>query len=113
MTKQEMFDKAYLGVLGAGLLCRSPATGANRYRLGKNAGNENRCAIGHLIPNAFYRPGFEGKPVEKLPKRVLDYLGDLGLACEIQLLHDSNATLEGFDLGMRELAANEKLRLPE
>jgi hypothetical protein len=80
LTRQEMFDTAYAGIIAQG----GPATttnGACRYR--RPSGN--KCAVGHLISDDKYDPDMEGTGVTN--PRVYKALGDDISAEDISFLH--------------------------
>lgn len=58
MTRQEIFDKAYLGMASQGFRAslRRPDSNSSAYR----APDGCRCSIGWVIPDNLYDPVFEG-----------------------------------------------------
>ena len=66
MTKQEIFNKVWLGLSGQNWRkSRTNLETLNTFGAmrGKNG---LKCAIGHIIPDDRYRPEFEGKDIDSL-----------------------------------------------
>lgn len=84
-SKQELFNKGYLGVLAQG----GPSVneqGVCRYR----GVNGTKCAVGHMIPDGVYYPGMEGSWITDLVKENPTTLGDDSRFLQLfQGCHDS------------------------
>lgn len=112
MTRQEMFNKAYLGVMRQGALCKD-ADGMCAY-----ASNGRRCGVGHLLSEEqlrliALRPKLNTTPVSWLASaEVLPPEFDLDFAEELQRMHDLALTLEEFIMNMRRLALIVGLYVP-
>jgi hypothetical protein len=87
LTAQEAFDTVARHLLDQGhaattkddegfLICR--------YR----AANGDRCAVGCLIPDGLYKPGFEGSSVKGLPAIFSKSL--IALLARLQAIHDAD-----------------------
>ncbi len=92
-TKQEAFNKAYLGIVGQGSASLSPENdddddyGSCSYR----GGNGTKCGVGWLIDDKDYHSSMEGSSICELQASCTLYIGDITLDFleEIQHAHDS------------------------
>lgn len=69
LTRQEMFDKAYIGVLTNGFSYTMNIDFPDRvnckYRLNEMASDKIRCGIGHCIPDEMYTHEMENIPISQ------------------------------------------------
>lgn len=109
---QDLFDRAVTGAKQQGCLAKASGGGCF-YRDPDNPAI--RCAVGHLIPDALYRPNLEdvnaGSLLEEnphiaaalgvtFPGAVVDMLADL------QVAHDFSKDVGGFLLAAKDVARN-------
>lgn len=121
MTPQEMFDKAYLGVIQQGSKSIKP-NGGCAYR-GQSG---DKCGIGHLIPDdlakAWDRRSNSSisyiQPTKAYP--IPDFiLNNRALACALQGAHDAcdgfdhHAFISDFKYRMALVARDYKLTIPQ
>ncbi len=118
MTKQELFNLAYLGLAAQGFRKSvNPVANRCQYR----APNGDRCAIGHCIPDEKYLPEMEvsDKYLGWGAFRVLVHaygpnVGSLaGLARDLQSAHDFSASPENMTYNLCAVAASYGLTVPE
>jgi hypothetical protein len=121
MTPQEMFDKAYLGVIQQGSKSQN-ADGGCAYR-GQSG---NKCGIGHLIPDDLAKAwdkrtnssilhirGTEAYPIPDFIKN------NMALARAMQHAHDAcenyshTAFIGEFKYRMEQVAKDHKLTIPQ
>lgn len=86
MTKQEIFDKALSGIIAQGGQCIGD-DGRCAYRIG-----DNKCAIGHLIPDDLYWHGMEMRGIQCILSLSPNLAGCLGFSQELTFYRD---TLQG------------------
>ena len=121
MTPQEMFDKAYLGVIQQGSKSQN-ALGGCAYR-GQSG---NKCGIGHLIPDELAKAWDKRinssisqiKATKAYP--IPDFIkNNKALACALQEAHDSSINYEHrvfineFKFRMEQVAKDYKLTIPQ
>lgn len=97
MNRQEVFNRAYLGILAQG--CPSLRSGMCAYR----GVGDVKCAIGHNIPDKKYNFDFEGRSPNYLLNRTVGstiskLIGcqtqdDVAFARRLQRVHDSLAAI--------------------
>lgn len=110
--KQELFDKAYLGVLGQGKL----ASNSDRecyYTLGGL-----HCAAGWLLTEEQLQRVNEldlnEKPFDMVNRELNVVPWDLvEFVMEMQRAHDRSMVIDSFPLKMREVASHHGLTVPE
>lgn len=121
MTPQEMFDKAYLGVIAQGERSEK-YNGYCAYR-GQNG---SKCGIGHLIPDdlakAWDRRSHSAIAKIKSTKAhpIPDFIkNNLALACAMQAAHDDSPSYDNggfireFKCRMEQVAKDYKLTIPQ
>lgn len=120
MTKQEMFDKAYIGLRNQGFeRCMSssdPLLGP--YCSYSRADRPDmHCAWGHIDPSIGED---EGRGVETLWCEHIGVAGDLSMedgtlmfAKELQKVHDKSEEPKFMEIRLRNLAAKHQLTVPE
>ena len=121
-TRQEVFNRAYLGLASQGFQQSKsscgPETSACMYR----GANGRRCAIGWCIPDEKYDPNFEGKNVLENWKIVraigLDITDqqfgpDLQFARSLQVAHDAAKTSMDMRYRLDMVAKKYHLTVPE
>lgn len=121
MTPQEMFDKAYLGVIQQGSKSEN-AIGGCVYR-GQSG---NKCGIGHLIPDDLAKAWDKRtnssiahiRETEAYP--IPDFIkNNMALACAMQAAHDYCANydhyafIKEFKYRMEQVAKDYKLTIPQ
>ena len=117
MNKQDLFNKAYVGVLVNGFSFNQ-SNDVCAYRSSGQADDPVRCGIGHCIPDDVYDPTIEGKGVSEALRASpslrdalgLDYSDDLLFLEELQDVHDdacANRDAEDFD-DIKDLEAYRK-----
>jgi len=115
MTRQEMFDKAYLGVIAQGRLGKTSG-GTCSYTITGEDGKQLHCGIGLLLsPSTLELLRVMDKnfsPVASILRNIPEPL-DAFLAIEIQRAHDNADTVAEFLDDMKVIASNLGLRLPE
>lgn len=121
MTRQEMFDKVYIGLLNQKFersMKNYAAGSACAYR-GKGG---MKCAAGHLIPDEEYRPEMDDsalnleslKKLELLPKCFQNLSeDDFDFIGELQDAHDSSFTPTAMKHAIKEVAFQYGLNIPE
>ena len=93
LTKQQIFDNAYIGVLKHGLSYVTTPMGADcRYRASSEPSDPCRCSIGHSIPDEMYNAGLEDSQVT-IPNRgtYLEQLfspNDTDFLSDVMRIHD-------------------------
>lgn len=114
MTRQEMFDAAYIGLASQGFI-RSMSNQGCAYR-----GDEGRrCAIGWIMPDEAYSPDLEGlSPMNCEIEKALDLAsGDICFADELQEAHDGDAhegdTPEAMKERLESFAIKYNLTVPQ
>jgi hypothetical protein len=118
MDKQELFNKAYLGLAGQ-KFTRSAASVEVHGGLCLYRGTDGlKCAIGHAIPDELYDPEMdpiqEGATAVPLQK-ILDLIGYIGpdnFAQELQSAHDGAVTALDMRDRLKALARNHNLTVP-
>ena len=130
LTKQQIFDNAYIGILKHGLSYTVGANGQSycRYRSSSVRSDPCRCAIGHSIPDELYDANMEDDQVT-VPDRG-SYLGqvfnpdDGHFLSEVLSVHDNLVTRitlklvtqddmrDEFTSTMREIAEDYGLTIP-
>lgn len=118
-TPQELFTRAYLGVINQGGFSRTNSgydMGACKYR----GPNNRKCAVGHLIDDDIARAWdsrsnsrlSEIKATERypIPQHILQ---NLELLQDMQTAHDTSATIPDFQYKMEELARTHHLEMPK
>ena len=121
MTPQEMFDKAYLGVIAQGEKSTKP-DGSCAYR-GQNG---SKCGIGHLIPDDLAEAWdartnssighIRSTKAYPIPEFIRT---NIGLACAMQGAHDNcdqydhHAFIKEFKYRMAQVAEDYKLTIPQ
>ena len=117
MTPQEMFDKAYLGVIAQG--CKSEKTNGECAYRGQNG---SKCGIGHLIPDDLARAWDDRtnssiahiRSTKAYP--IPDFIvNNRPLACALQDAHDrcdNTDFVKEFKYRMSKVAADFKLTQP-
>ena len=129
LTRQEMLNKAYIGVLTYGYSAATSADGlyrvACKYRLDGTAEGVIRCGVGHLIPDEMYTPELEDMAIDDDPNTDIARLfnpDDLEFLGNLQQIHDDAASMayngevapdDRFKRDMRKLAAKYDLEMPE
>lgn len=120
---QAAFTKAYLGLLHQGV-ASVEQRGALSPKCLYRADNGNKCAVGHLIPDALYVPELENVAISDpsaVMTRVLNELFPghdklfLEFLCEMQVAHDSvlkNNGINDWCGRMGEIADNYGLVVP-
>ncbi len=121
MTPQEMFDKAYLGVIQQGSKSNNP-DGSCAYR-GQSG---NKCGIGHLIPDDLAKAwdkrtnssilhirATERFPIPDFIKKNMSLARDLQAAHDTCASYDHHAFLREFKHRMAQVAKDYKLTIPE
>lgn len=109
MSLQAMFNKAVEGLASQGFKQAELPNGGCAYR----APNGAKCALGHLISDAEYKPAFEGHDVytleSELPwiRRNADELDDL------QFCHDHAKNPSDMRGRLRNYACEYSLTIPE
>jgi hypothetical protein len=127
LTKQQVFDNAYLGILKNGLsfATHPDRVGAEcRYRLSGKPSDPIRCAIGHSIPDELYEESMENMQVTnpECESHLVQVFkpDDADFLCEVLMVHD-NLTHSGtigeelvtaFTSRMLELVTKYDLTLP-
>lgn len=125
MTQQEILDVVVRGIRAQGgpsvtatpprgYVSSHPDTPFCAYR----GANGRKCAAGHLIADADYRPKFEGRAPSSLGPGVLP---NDPLVSELQVAHDNCAEstasdaefLACFEVEVRKLAASFGLSVPK
>lgn len=119
MTKQEMFDAAYRGVVTQGKLCK--VAGCCLYNH-----NGMHCAIGWIIPSDVGERWDEesinftdGAMWDSLAEKELEAIGitlddeTFDFLRDLQFAHDNVSTLMDFKQNMKEIADLYGLRIPE
>ena len=112
MTKQEIFDKAYLGVLRQGGLATAPSGGCFYSLDGKF------CAAGQLMTpeqgDQLVGLGLNSAPFDRanralhlLPTELVPFVEQL------QVAHDTVLTLDSFAKKMKIIALENDLTVPE
>lgn len=122
MDKQEIFNKAYLGLKSQGFE-RSSVEECCLYR----DPSGRKCAIGYLIPDELYsenmeRYGFANSLVKRFPEiaKILgvqdsDYsipISFLSFLDELQMCHDLGHTPEKMEEKLQDFAHNYSLTVP-
>lgn len=121
MTPQEMFDKAYLGVIAQREKSTKP-DGSCAYR-GQNG---SKCGIGHLIPDGL------AEAWDRRTNSSISHIRDTKtypipdfirnnrtLACALQSAHDNcshydhNVFIKEFKYRMEQVANDYKLTIPQ
>lgn len=119
MSKQEIFTRVAVHLLRQGQksLMDSWPSGRCAYR----GRNRTRCAVGVLIPDAIYKPAFEGvKVLDSLVAEALVCAGvlpsiggseELSLLADLQYIHDVTE-VEGWSSKLGHLATIRNLQMP-
>lgn len=125
MTQQEILDTVVRGIRAQGgpSVAATPPRGFVSSRPGTpfcayRGANGRKCAAGHLIADADYRPAFEGRAPDSLGPGVFP---NDPLVSELQVAHDNCAEstasdadfLRDFEVEVRKLAASFGLTVPE
>lgn len=118
MTPQEMFDKAYLGVIAQGRKSEKP-NGGCAYR----GAQGSKCGIGHLIPDDLAHAWDDRtnssiahiRSTKAYP--IPDFIvTNRSLACALQDAHDCCENIDfinEFKYRMSKVAADFKLTIPQ
>lgn len=111
-TLQELFNKAYLGVVGQGGFARN-LHGSCYYTLG-----EKHCAAGWLLTKEQQQHlidlGLNSKPFERVNRELNMVPVGLELfVCAMQRVHDNCERMDEFILRMKNLAERNNLTVPE
>lgn len=111
-TLQELFNKAYLGVVGQGGFARDPHGGCY-YTLG-----EKHCAAGWLLTKEQQQHlidlNLNAKPFVRVNRELnVVPVEHEPFVCTMQMIHDAYERMDGFILRMRKLADRNNLTVPE
>lgn len=130
MNKQELFEKAYNGVVDQGQLSKGltfyddPKFYDDNELLKEEALESSfyryeglKCSIGHLIPESLYNTSFEGVCIRRiidLSKPLQEYLAvesynDVPFLRDLQATHDLSSDLNDFKERMENLAMKYQL----
>jgi len=124
LTRQEIFDKAYLGIAAQGFVMSQQNLGRCAYR----GAHGLKCAIGQLIPDDRYDPKMEigisvlgeagNTQIDKIWNQfpIFQELigeGDLRFAKWLQAAHDNGYTPENMKEELTQFADRNNLTIPE
>jgi hypothetical protein len=108
MTRQEIFDKIYLGMKSQGF--RQCTDGYEcRYR---NKRKKLRCTAGWLIPDSDYN----ARKMEGFLIKELDFFKDMehiDFIEEIQEIHDESMMIEEMRYRLQQLGLRHELEIPD
>jgi hypothetical protein len=133
LTKQQMFDKAYLGVIAQGGPSMNEIESLCLYR---DTGRNRRCGVGHVITDEAYDPEIENIGVNALiedtnadsPKLeralaasgvdvdddgVMDFLRDMQSAHDTAAGESTELFIGSFEHRMAIVATTHALTVPE
>jgi hypothetical protein len=115
MNMQEAFDTAARQIIKQGGQCIGGESDACQYR----GPNGTKCAAGAVMPDEFYRPEMEGKPIDDLVDECGFVLPDwmqedvmMLLLSRLQVTHDISLAENNWhlwQLKMQEIARDFKL----
>lgn len=122
MNVQEMFDKAYKGVITQGDLSRT-SQGTCKYRMKTVDGKVIACGVGHLIDDetatAFDKiDSDDGTGIttiigkHQLPEKYAYFANHVPFLHELQHAHDDSHSIVTFKTCMEELAGRFDLKVP-
>lgn len=118
MDKQEIFNKAFLGLKAQGFNQSITDTKKCLYR----GPDGMKCAIGHIIPDELYKKNWDvkSKTVDFLPNTLWKKLGIDWLSnnmyqflMALQRIHDNCRNPELMEARYREFARENNLSVPE
>lgn len=121
MTKQEMFDKVYIGLLNQKFE-RSMKNDGKMSSCAYRGDGGMKCAAGHLIPDEEYKSDMDyfsstimQLRSEGLLPRCFQSLSedDLLFVQELQIAHDSSYTPSAMKYAIEEVAAKHNLTIPK
>lgn len=115
MTNQEIFDKVLTHLRKQG----SASVGDKGLCFYRGPGGK-MCAVGALMPDEVYRPGYENESVSQLPHPVLFACGidpndevQMSLCIDLQEAHDNDLVEpapDAWEDAMRDIAGNYDLK---
>jgi hypothetical protein len=112
MTKQEMFDRAYKGVVAQGRICQG-AGGACVYY---DARDGSRCAWGHVLTEEQAKASPTGTCIGSAGayNKALGYTDtELSFGRGLQRAHDYSHNVDQFMEQMQHLATLHELTIPQ
>ena len=121
MTKQEMFDKVYIGLLNQKFE-RSMKNYGEMSTCAYRGDGGMKCAAGHLIPDEEYKSDMDVSPStltqlrsEGLLPKCFQSLSqdDFIFVQKLQNVHDSSYTPSAMKHAIREFAAKHNLTIPK
>lgn len=113
LTRQQVFDKAYIGLAAQGFQQSMDTERNCRYR----SYGGLKCAIGHCIPDELYDSEMEGKSIEEgfiavfLPGFLADH--DNTFLKDLQICHDEADEPRDMEGQLRNFAEQWGLTVPE
>jgi len=111
MTKQELFDKVYIGLSNQGWMRSVNSNNGCSYR----GVNGAKCAAGHILPDEEYTPECDlggGLTVRQHPYFANNFNAiTISFIGAMQRLHDMNIT-DNMKSAFEEFAAEERLGIP-
>ena len=123
MNVQEMFDKAYKGVIAQGDLART-SEATCKYRMKTADGKVLACGVGQLIDDetaeAFDNVNSDdgtgittiiGK--NQLPEKYAYFENHKSFLRDLQIVHDDSHSITTFKTRMEELAGRFELKVPD
>jgi len=114
MNKQQIFDKAYLGLKSQGFKqSRRRVSSQIRTLCSYRGGEGRKCAVGWLIPDSIYKPSFELMSLSKLMRKlgVSDSLDSF--VYSLRLAHDQSHFPEDMSEELVAIAKKHNLKIPQ